>query len=350
MVVVQSPTAGGSSGENFKPPLVSLVLINWNYDAYVGAAIDSIKGQDYPSLEAIVVDNGSADASRQVIAEYVAGDERFRIVHLEKNLGQLGAFLEIFKLIRGEFVTIADADDILFPNFVSSHVQVHLALPYGVALTLSNVVEMTADERALTGGYSSFGLSGSPITRGLRPADAALRLSTISDLGYQQLSRSTSTHVSGGGWIWAPGTSNMYRRSALALVHHHPKDRTYFRAADNYLNPFCHLFGGSGLIDRQLSAYRLHGANYFSQRESVYKLGAGKPEVRQLAVRERLETIQILLERAAHFEQILPGRRFWKAVDQLSEGAARPDRKIPHPPRYASAVHRQLREPSSGLR
>ncbi|MBK5198573.1 MAG: hypothetical protein JJE37_09890, partial [Methyloceanibacter sp.] len=86
------------------------------------------------------------------------------------------------------------------------------------------------------------------------------------------------------------------------------------------LNPFCHLFGGSGLIDRQLSAYRLHGANYFSQRESVYKLGAGKPEVRQLAVRERLETIQILLERAAHFEQILPGRRFWKAVDQLSEG------------------------------
>jgi glycosyltransferase involved in cell wall biosynthesis len=148
MVVVQSPTAGGSSGENFKPPLVSLVLINWNYDAYVGAAIDSIKGQDYPSLEAIVVDNGSADASRQVIAEYVAGDERFRIVHLEKNLGQLGAFLEIFKLIRGEFVTIVDADDILFPNFVSSHVQVHLALPYGVALTSSNVVEDRGRARA----------------------------------------------------------------------------------------------------------------------------------------------------------------------------------------------------------
>src|SRR4029079_5040721 len=144
------------------PPLVSLVLINWNYASFVGAAIESIKGQDYPRFEAIVVDNGSTDDSRDVIARQIAGDSRFRVIHLDSNLGQLGAFLEVFGEIRGDFVTIVDADDILFSNFLSSHAQVHLALPLSVALTSSNVVEMTASGRALTGGYVPLGLKPQP--------------------------------------------------------------------------------------------------------------------------------------------------------------------------------------------
>ena len=37
-----------------KLPLVSLVLINWNYAEYVGDAIESLKAQDYPELEIVV--------------------------------------------------------------------------------------------------------------------------------------------------------------------------------------------------------------------------------------------------------------------------------------------------------
>ena len=51
-----------------KLPLVSLVIINWNYADYVGDAIESLKAQDYPELEIVVVDNGSTDRSREVIA------------------------------------------------------------------------------------------------------------------------------------------------------------------------------------------------------------------------------------------------------------------------------------------
>ena len=108
------PTAE-SVREIVEPPLVSLVLINRNDAAYVGAAIESIKSQVYPWIEAIVVDNGSTDASRQVIAEHVGNDPRFRIVHLDENLGQLGAYFDVFKLLGGEFVTVVDADDVLFP-------------------------------------------------------------------------------------------------------------------------------------------------------------------------------------------------------------------------------------------
>ena len=223
-------------------------------------------------------------------------------------------------MVSGEFVTIVDADDVLFPNFLSSHVQVHLALPHSVALTSSNVVEITACGRALTGGYGPFDLRGLPVTRGLRRPEAALRLPTISELSYRSLSDATSTHLHGGNWIWGPGTSNMYRRSTLALIHYEPKDGTYFRAADNYLCPFCHVFGGSGLIDKRLSAYRVHDANYYAERETIYGLPAGRIEFRRHYQRHILETLGILFSRAELFRQVLPRDAFWRAVDQLSAG------------------------------
>ena len=40
----------------------------------LGDAIEALKAQDYPELEIVVVDNGSTDFSREVIAAHVAGD------------------------------------------------------------------------------------------------------------------------------------------------------------------------------------------------------------------------------------------------------------------------------------
>ncbi len=310
-------------GDAVQPPLVSLVVINRNYAQYVGATIDSLKRQDYPSLDAIIVDNGSTDASREVITKHVGDDKRFQVIQLEKNLGQLGAFLDIFESIRGEFVAVVDADDILFPNYVSSHVQVHLALPHSVALTSSNVLEMSAEGRLLTSSYAAFNTVPDPLVRGFRPLNASPRLSIVSDADYEQLAQSVATYVAARGWIWGPGTSNMYRRSVLALIHHKPKDRIYIRAADNHLNHFCHALGGSALINRPLSAYRLHNANYFSHCESLLKLPSSRAEARERSKAEQLETLGVLLERAADFKAIL-GNGFWGLLDELSEGLRDP--------------------------
>ena len=46
-------TTAESVREIVEPPPVSLVLTNWNDAAYVGAAIDSIKSQNYRSIEAL---------------------------------------------------------------------------------------------------------------------------------------------------------------------------------------------------------------------------------------------------------------------------------------------------------
>ena len=45
-------------------PLVTLIVISWNYAAYVRMALESAAAQDYPALEIIVLDNGSNDGPR----------------------------------------------------------------------------------------------------------------------------------------------------------------------------------------------------------------------------------------------------------------------------------------------
>ena len=69
------------------PPRLSVVIANWNYAQYLGAAIDSALGLDWPDVEVVVVDDGSSDGSRAVIASY--GD-RVRAIY-QANAGQRAA-------------------------------------------------------------------------------------------------------------------------------------------------------------------------------------------------------------------------------------------------------------------
>src|SRR5580692_11308707 len=51
-------------------PLATVVIINYNYEKFVAAAIDSALEQSYEPLEVIVVDDGSTDGSREIISSY----------------------------------------------------------------------------------------------------------------------------------------------------------------------------------------------------------------------------------------------------------------------------------------
>src|SRR5262245_22188560 len=92
--------------------LVSVVINNHNYARFLSAAIDSALDQTHARTEVIVVDDGSTDHSRQVIADY--GD---RITPLIKaNSGQASAFNAGFAVSRGGVVIFLDADDALLPT------------------------------------------------------------------------------------------------------------------------------------------------------------------------------------------------------------------------------------------
>ncbi len=90
---------------------VSVIIPNYNYGDYVGAAIQSALDLDWPDVEVIVVDDGSTDHSRDVIAGF--GD-RISVIEQE-NAGQLVACNKAFARSRGEIVIVLDSDDLLSP-------------------------------------------------------------------------------------------------------------------------------------------------------------------------------------------------------------------------------------------
>ena len=96
-------------------PLVSIIITNHNYALYLRDAINSALGQDYERTEVIVVDDGSTDLSREILAEY---EDQVQVI-LKDNGGQSSAFNAGYRQCHGSLAMILDADDILEPSAVS---------------------------------------------------------------------------------------------------------------------------------------------------------------------------------------------------------------------------------------
>jgi glycosyltransferase involved in cell wall biosynthesis len=303
-----------------KPPLLTFIVVNWNYGRFIGQTIDSIRGQDYPHFECLIVDNASTDDSLETIAKHVGGDARFTVEALPENLGQLGAVIWALQRTKGGFVSIVDADDFLFPNFASSHLQVHLALPRNVALTSSNIVEISQAGSMLTGGYMSFhtNCKHKDALKGLREGGSVMRLETISDEDYLRLHKNTAVlWPTWKGWLWAPGSSNVFRRSILNRTAVNGLGDKLLRSADGHFVPFCHALGGTALIDVPLCGYRHHGENYFAKGESVTTLRQGTRQYEEKSRVDSRQTLEVLLQNVDVFGWQL-AERFWPTVDQLT--------------------------------
>jgi glycosyltransferase involved in cell wall biosynthesis len=106
---------------------VSIVINNYNYANYVGNAITSALAQTYHRKEVIVVDDGSTDNSRQIIAEF--GDLITPV--LKENGGQASAFNEGFAASRGDVICFLDSDDVFLPGKVERVIDAMESCPEG---------------------------------------------------------------------------------------------------------------------------------------------------------------------------------------------------------------------------
>jgi glycosyltransferase involved in cell wall biosynthesis len=106
-------------------PLVSVIVPSYNSAHLVRDAVDSVLAQTYPATELIVVDDGSRDETRQVLARY--GD-RLQYVHQE-NRGLSGARNTGIAHARGELLAFLDADDKWHPDKLTRQVEALCANP-----------------------------------------------------------------------------------------------------------------------------------------------------------------------------------------------------------------------------
>jgi glycosyltransferase involved in cell wall biosynthesis len=91
---------------------LSVIIANYNYADFVGAAIESALMVDWRDTEVIVVDDASTDASRCVI-----GGFRGRVAaYFRTKSHQLGAHIFGFEQSTGDVIIFLDADDLLEPD------------------------------------------------------------------------------------------------------------------------------------------------------------------------------------------------------------------------------------------
>ena len=111
--------------DNFDPALISVVMPCYNAAPYVEEAIECVLQQSYPHVELIIVDDGSSDASVQIITRLAAGSpSRITVLH-QTNSGPYTARNHGLTHARGNFVAFLDADDTWHPDALN---QLHAAM------------------------------------------------------------------------------------------------------------------------------------------------------------------------------------------------------------------------------
>jgi glycosyltransferase involved in cell wall biosynthesis len=103
-------------------PLVTILIPAYNAETTIRRAIDSALAQDYPAIEIVVVDDGSMDATSDVVAGYRR--EEIRLLQLPRNRGEGGVLNEGIAIAKGEYIAFLDADDEWLPGKLTRQIAV----------------------------------------------------------------------------------------------------------------------------------------------------------------------------------------------------------------------------------
>ena len=109
-------------------PAVSVLMDNFNYGRYLGAAIERALAQSYAVQEIVICDDGSTDDSCRVVESYASRYGAVRLLR-QPNGGQGPAFSTAFAASKGEIVCLLDSDDAWAPNKVARVVEIFSSRP-----------------------------------------------------------------------------------------------------------------------------------------------------------------------------------------------------------------------------
>jgi glycosyltransferase involved in cell wall biosynthesis len=97
-------------------PKITIGITCYNACATIERALDSALSQVWPSMEVLVVDDGSTDGSREILARRAAAEPRLQIIEHSVNFGCAAARNTLVEAAKGEFLAFFDDDDVSDPD------------------------------------------------------------------------------------------------------------------------------------------------------------------------------------------------------------------------------------------
>ncbi|MFT7344375.1 MAG: glycosyltransferase involved in cell wall biosynthesis [Lentimonas sp.] len=95
-------------------PLISVILPVYNAEEYLVEAIESVLNQSFSDFLLIVINDGSTDASKEIIHSF--SDKRIVYVENEMNLGLIKTLNKGLDIAEGKYIARMDADDICYSD------------------------------------------------------------------------------------------------------------------------------------------------------------------------------------------------------------------------------------------
>ena len=101
---------------------VSVIIPCYNGEQFIDRCINSVVSQDYPSIEIIIVNDGSTDKSEDKILSWKKELENTgrRLIYVkQENKGSGAAVNTGLKYVSGEYISLLDVDDEYLPGCIS---------------------------------------------------------------------------------------------------------------------------------------------------------------------------------------------------------------------------------------
>lgn len=129
-------------------PKVSVIVPNYNHAPYLRERIDSVLSQDFQDFELILLDDCSTDRSREILESYRLNPKVTQIIANERNSGcTFAQWKRGLALATGQYVWIAESDDIMAPCFLGRMVELLDANPQAVmAFCGSRIIDSMGNE------------------------------------------------------------------------------------------------------------------------------------------------------------------------------------------------------------
>jgi glycosyltransferase involved in cell wall biosynthesis len=213
-------------------PLISVVMLCYNHERYIGEALAGLFAQTYSPLDIVIVDDCSPDRSADIVTAKLAehpGRSGVRFIRHPHNLGLLGARETGFRAARGDFVIDICDDDVMKPDMIAAMTDAWLS---------HNVSLVTANAEYIDANSNSLG-------RTFRDCD------TPADDSFETLARDGANACCFGAGIGVERA--VYTTFGMPPAH--------LENLDIMLPFYAYLLKGARFISQPLLKYRVHDRN-----------------------------------------------------------------------------------------